>query len=82
MDVNTIEGKWCGAKGYRGFMSYRVAIRYRGKTFPDIYIGIQGVKFTGAGVWPSVKLKYENGATFISTADITTIEVLEEEEDE
>lgn len=62
-------------------MSYRVAIRYRGKTLSDIYTGVKDVKFAEGDGWPRVRLIYENSATFISTADITTIEVSEETED-
>lgn len=62
-------------------MSYRVAILYRGKTLPDIFAGVKDVKFSGNYGWPCVRLIYENGAKFINTADITTMDVSEEEDE-
>lgn len=63
-------------------MSYRVIIRYRDKTLSDIFTGVKDVKFSGDDGWPRVRLIYENSAKFISTADIMTLDMSEEEEDE
>lgn len=62
-------------------MSYRVAIRYRGKTFSDIFTGVQDVRIAGDDGWPRVIFVYENCVKFISTADIMTIDMSEEEEE-
>lgn len=67
-------------------MSYRVAILFRMDTLDDealttTFTGVQDVKFSGDDGWPRVKLIYENGARFISTSDIVTLDMFEEEEE-